>query len=142
MRMPPIDGVGRCKLQRWCVGEGESFSEGDVLCEIDSDLAVIEYKAQTSGILALCRARIGDKIVDGQILGVQVAHKSDAVHAAAWLHHVERMARREQAEMERLERREEAENEIIEEIERKKVKEEQEEQRRRQEEEKNKANST
>lgn len=117
--MPPIDGVGRCKLQRWCVSEGASFARGDVLAEIDSDLAVIEYKAQTGGVLALHRAKVGDKIVDGQILGVQVAETADVANAAAWLAHVEKLARREAAEMAQLEKMEEAEGEIIDDIERK-----------------------
>jgi len=39
LRMPPIDGVGRCKVLRWCVNEGDEFAAGAVLLEIDSDLA-------------------------------------------------------------------------------------------------------
>jgi pyruvate/2-oxoglutarate dehydrogenase complex dihydrolipoamide acyltransferase (E2) component len=119
LRMPPIDGVGRCRLQRWCVSEGASFARGDVLAEIDSDLAVIEYKAQTGGVLALRRAKEGDKIVDGQILGVQVLDVHDVPGAAAWLAHVERLARREAAELQKLEAQEEAESDVVDDIERK-----------------------
>jgi hypothetical protein len=118
LRMPPIDGVGRCKVQRWCVSEGDAFDRGDVLLEIDSDLAVIEYKAQSEGILALQRAKVGDKIVDGQIIGVQVAAQEDRANAPAWLAHVERMARAEQKELDRLEKQEEAESDIVDELER------------------------
>jgi len=119
--MPSIEGVGKCALQRWCVGEGESFRQGDVLAEIDSDLAVIEYKAQDDGIMALHRAHEGEKIIEGQILAVQVGSASEIPHALPWLHHVEKLARRERREIDRLHAQEEAEAEAIAQVEREAV---------------------
>jgi len=81
-------------------------------------VAVIEYKAQSGGILALRRVAVGSKIVAQQILGVQVSGQSERQHAPAWLAHVERMARAEQRENERLEKMEEAESDVVDELER------------------------
>lgn len=121
LRMPPIEGVGKCLLQRWCVPVGQSFRQGDVLAEIDSDLAVIEYKAQDDGIMALHRAHEGDKILEGQILAVQVGSAGEIPAALPWLHHVEKLARRERREIDRLHAQEEAEAEAIAQVEREAV---------------------
>lgn len=121
LRMPAVEGTGRMRLLRWHVSEGQSFDAGAVLADIDSALAVIEFKAQVAGVMGLLRKQPGSKIVEGEIIAVQVASPEQIPHAAAWLAHVERLARRERVERDK----EEAEEEALEEIEQ--MKQEQEE---------------
>ena len=109
--MPSIDGLGKCHLLRWLVKVGEEFHEGDVLCEIDSDLAVIEYKAQSDGILALIRTQAEEPIVEHQILALQVEHTDQIPNAKKWNAHMKVKEKKEKAELEEHEARERAEAE-------------------------------
>ena len=121
LRMPPIEGVGKCRLLRWVVEEGSRFEAGDVLAEIDSDLAVIEYKAQSGGVMALRRTQPGEQIIQGQILAVQVEEPDQIPQAQPWLKHVETIARRERLQREELEAKEEAEENAMRDIEKEKL---------------------
>lgn len=39
-------------ISQWKTGEGETFTAGDVLCEIETDKATIDFEAQDDGIIA------------------------------------------------------------------------------------------
>lgn len=108
--MPSIDGVGKCRLLRWLIPVGQEFSSGDVLCEIDSDLAVIDYKAQSSGVLAVVRTLSGERIYDeDQILGLQVERVEEIQNAEKWNQYMKAIEKKERAELEASEAKEEAE---------------------------------
>lgn len=108
LRMPDIEGVGKCRLLRWTIEVGRPFQEGEVLCEIDSDLAVIEYKAQSPGILALVRTQAGERITTDQVLALQVDSPDQIVHAEKWAAYVHAQERQDREEIEQREAKEEA----------------------------------
>jgi biotin carboxyl carrier protein len=107
LRMPSIDGVGKCRLLRWLVRPGEPFESGDVLAEIDSDLAVIEYKAQSDGMIALTRTAPGERIVDDQVLALQVASPEELPNAERWNAYMKAIEIKDKKELEEHEAREE-----------------------------------
>jgi len=113
LRMPEIEGVNNCTLLRWCVEVGSPYNDGDVLCEIDSDLAVIEYKAHESGILASHATPTGGKILEGQVLALAVDDEEQMKYVKEWKRY-QRLKEQEQekaAEEEaRKEREEDAES--------------------------------
>ena len=39
-------------IAEWTLGEGDSFSAGDVLCEIETDKATMSFEAQDDGAIA------------------------------------------------------------------------------------------
>ena len=39
-------------VQSWTVQEGEEFSEGDVLCQIETDKAAVDFEATEDGFMA------------------------------------------------------------------------------------------
>jgi pyruvate dehydrogenase E2 component (dihydrolipoamide acetyltransferase) len=55
-------------IVRWSIAENSAFSEGDVLCEVETDKATMEYEATDSGVLrkivapAKSKIRVGDTI--------------------------------------------------------------------------------
>jgi len=48
------------KINRWRLQEGDSFSKGDILLEIESDKAILEVEAQFNGRLVKIIAREGE----------------------------------------------------------------------------------
>ncbi len=72
-------------MSRWVITPGTEFSVGDVLCEIDSELAVIEYRAQSNGFFAKALTEQGTAIVPGQVLGVQVEAQEYLSKVEEWL---------------------------------------------------------
>eukprot|EP00586_Coscinodiscus_wailesii_P016171 CAMPEP_0172515012 /NCGR_PEP_ID=MMETSP1066-20121228/264578_1 /TAXON_ID=671091 /ORGANISM="Coscinodiscus wailesii, Strain CCMP2513" /LENGTH=444 /DNA_ID=CAMNT_0013295903 /DNA_START=360 /DNA_END=1694 /DNA_ORIENTATION=+ len=61
--------VGR--IAKWNKSEGESFIAGDVICEIETDKATVDFEAQDDGILA--KILIGDLGGDEFKVGVPIA---------------------------------------------------------------------
>lgn len=39
-------------IAKWNLGEGDAFAAGDVLCEVETDKATVDYEAQDDGIIA------------------------------------------------------------------------------------------
>ena len=61
------------KLLSWRKKEGETVSKGEPLLEVETDKAVVEVEATAHGILAGVKAREGDVIPVGQVIGWIVA---------------------------------------------------------------------
>lgn len=60
--------VGR--IAKWTKEEGDSFIAGDVICEVETDKATMDYEAQDDGILA--KILIGDIAGDEHKVGVPI----------------------------------------------------------------------
>jgi biotin carboxyl carrier protein len=76
LTLPEVE-MPNAKLLKWLVSPGSAVSSGDILAEIDSDLAEIEYKAQQNGYLAAVYVNPGESIEPDQIMGIQVASKEE-----------------------------------------------------------------
>ena len=57
------------KVTRWFAGEGESVAKGQPLFEIETDKAAMEVEAPASGVLRGVRAKSGDELPVGAIVG-------------------------------------------------------------------------
>ena len=42
-------------IAKWKLSEGASFAAGDVLCEIETDKATVDFEAQDEGVIAKVR---------------------------------------------------------------------------------------
>jgi len=51
-------------ISKWNLEEGESFTAGDVLCEIGTDKAIVDFEAQDDGILAKILHPAGEAELD------------------------------------------------------------------------------
>eukprot|EP00566_Odontella_aurita_P028285 CAMPEP_0113542316 /NCGR_PEP_ID=MMETSP0015_2-20120614/9537_1 /TAXON_ID=2838 /ORGANISM="Odontella" /LENGTH=195 /DNA_ID=CAMNT_0000442355 /DNA_START=22 /DNA_END=606 /DNA_ORIENTATION=+ /assembly_acc=CAM_ASM_000160 len=74
-------------IAKWTKAEGESFSAGDVLCEIETDKATVDYEAQDDGIVAKI-LREGDDAQDlsvGVPICVVVEEEEDAAAFAEYV---------------------------------------------------------
>jgi hypothetical protein len=71
LTLPDVE-LTNAKLLKWLVTAGAQVNAGDNLAEIDSDLAVIEYKAQQNGFLASVYLSPGDSIEADEIMGILV----------------------------------------------------------------------
>lgn len=67
--LSPTMETGR--VAKWHKGEGESFIAGDVICEIETDKATVDFEAQDDGIIA--KILIGDVGGDEHKIGVPIA---------------------------------------------------------------------
>ena len=47
-------------IVKWCVQEGETFAAGDVLCEVQTDKAVVSMEADDEGIMAKILVQEGE----------------------------------------------------------------------------------
>ena len=57
------------KMGRWFVAEGERVREGQPLFEIETDKAAMEVEAPASGVLRGVRAKTGDALPVGSVVG-------------------------------------------------------------------------
>ncbi|KAH9982433.1 pyruvate dehydrogenase [Lactifluus volemus] len=72
-------------ISAWKKAEGESFTSGDVLLEIETDKAVIDVEAQDDGILAKIVAQDGSKgVAVGSTIAI-LAEEGDDLSGAAQL---------------------------------------------------------
>ena len=58
-----------------------SFTPGQALCELDSDLAVIDYKAQDGGWMAVHAVREGEAVRADEVVAV-VCEREEELQAA------------------------------------------------------------
>jgi 2-oxoisovalerate dehydrogenase E1 component len=61
--------VSEGTLIRWAKAKGDKVSEGDLVAEIETDKAVVEIEAPTSGILHSVEAEVGQVIAMGARIG-------------------------------------------------------------------------
>lgn len=84
---PPHEVVGMPSLSptmeagtiaSWTTNEGEAFSAGDVLCEIETDKATVSFEAQDDGVIAKILADAGpDEINCGVPILITVEDEED-----------------------------------------------------------------
>lgn len=57
-------------LLNWLKNVGDSVNSGEVIAEIDADKATVEVEAPGSGVLLEQRAKTGDELSEGAVIGV------------------------------------------------------------------------
>jgi len=57
-------------IVEWKIEEGEKFSEGDVICEVETDKATMEYEAPFEGTLLKIVAPAGTSLQIGAVIGI------------------------------------------------------------------------
>ncbi len=68
--LPRVDmDMATGKMGRWFVAEGERVREGQLLFEIATDKAAMEVEAPASGVLRGVRAKAGDELPVGAVVG-------------------------------------------------------------------------
>jgi pyruvate dehydrogenase E2 component (dihydrolipoamide acetyltransferase) len=78
--MPAIEsGQETGVLIRWLKSPGDRVAKGEPLMEIETAKAQVEIEAPASGVLASVRAKAGDCVPIGQVMGLLL---SDAEHSA------------------------------------------------------------
>lgn len=80
VKMPSMhDGMEVGKLTEWCKEVGDKVKVGETLCEIETEVAFVEFEAQASGYLAAKLVEPGDKkiLIDEAI--ALIVHKSEDV---------------------------------------------------------------
>lgn len=64
--MPSLsESMKEGKFLRWCVAEGASVREGDVIAEVETDKANMEIEATADGKVTGLRARPGETVPVG-----------------------------------------------------------------------------
>lgn len=71
-------------LAKWLVKEGDTITSGDVLCEIETDKATMEYEAIDEGVLAKIVVPEGtDDVPVGQLIAIIAEEGEDAADVSA-----------------------------------------------------------
>jgi len=66
------------KLVEWCIEEGGHVYEGDMLCNVETDKAVVAFDATEEGYLAKIIVESGgDDLLLGTPIGIFVTEKED-----------------------------------------------------------------
>ncbi len=69
IRLPDIGDVGEVVVVEWLFDLGERVSEGDDLVEVETEKTSFVVPSPTSGRLRTIRAKAGDRLRIGEILG-------------------------------------------------------------------------
>lgn len=70
--------MGDAKLSKWLVQPNTPFTAECVLCELDTDMALIEYKADRPGWLAMHAVEEGDEVRVDQPIAVVCEREEQA----------------------------------------------------------------
>ena len=62
--------MGEARLSRWLVAPSSAYSTDCVLCELDTDMAVIDFKADRPGWLAVHTVKEGEEVHVDQPIAV------------------------------------------------------------------------
>ena len=101
LRVPHLE-LGDARLSKWLVPADTAFPSGCVLCELDTDMAVIEYKADRPGWLALHIVQEGDEVHVDQPIAVACDSEEQAERVRQeWGEKVERKERERELRAER-----------------------------------------
>jgi len=77
IQMPEfVENCKENKLLKWLVGEGDEIQSGQAICEIETDIAVLEMQSQHHGFLGRILVKNGFVKV-GKVIGVLVSQKAD-----------------------------------------------------------------
>ncbi len=78
-RFPDVgEGIHEGELVKWIVKEGDVVKEHDVLCEIETDKAVVEIPAPVAGTILKIYHKEGDTVKVGEVL-VTIGAKGEKV---------------------------------------------------------------
>ena len=80
LRIPNLE-LGEAQLSSWLVPPGAHFTTGTPLCELDSDLAVIDYRAQQAGWMAKHAVSQGEPVHVDQVIAVVCDNEEDVGRA-------------------------------------------------------------
>jgi pyruvate dehydrogenase E2 component (dihydrolipoamide acetyltransferase) len=64
-------------IVKWNRAEGDTFSSGDVLCEVETDKATMEYEAASDGTLRKITAPAGSKVRVGDLIAINATADED-----------------------------------------------------------------
>ena len=67
-------------IVRWIKREGDTVSQGDILCEVETDKATMEYESPADGVLLKIFVRQGQTAAIGEIIAV-IGEESEQVEA-------------------------------------------------------------
>ncbi|MGO1543240.1 MAG: pyruvate dehydrogenase complex dihydrolipoamide acetyltransferase [Gulosibacter sp.] len=82
VRMPQLAAGGdNASIQSWLVAKGDTVAQGDPIAEIETEKAVVEYEAETAGVLAGTLAEAGDTVEVGEPIAV-IAESGESVEDA------------------------------------------------------------
>merc|ERR1740133_537871 len=65
-------------IASWKVGEGEAFGAGDVIAEVETDKATVDFEAQDEGVIAKILSAAGAEVNVGDRIVVIVEDVADA----------------------------------------------------------------
>ena len=86
LRMPEIAAnTTHARLETWTVNEGDPVSQGDLLAEIETEKAMVEFKAETGGILHRRLVEPGKDVAVGSPIAVLRSVDEDEVDLEALL---------------------------------------------------------
>lgn len=57
-------------IAKWNINEGDSFSSGDVICEVETDKATMDYESPSDGTLLKIVAKQGKKVKVGETIAI------------------------------------------------------------------------
>lgn len=72
LNIPQMGSVENAKILEWRISEGDSFKEGDILYEVETDKTATEVEAVEAGILARQIGRTDDEMKIGDKVGLWV----------------------------------------------------------------------
>lgn len=67
-------------IVKWIKSEGDHINSGDVLCEVETDKATMDYESTTDGILLKIVAQTGSKVKVGETIAVAGASGENIEH--------------------------------------------------------------
>lgn len=83
IKVPSLgESVSEATVATWFKQEGEAVMQDQPICELETDKVTLEVNASTTGVLKSIKAKVGDKVEPGGILGVIEAGAAGAVAAA------------------------------------------------------------
>lgn len=85
LNIPHMGSVENAKLLAWVVREGQSFGEGDILYEVETDKTATEIEADEPGILVRCLAEPDAQMKVGELVGLWAAAGTSQADIAAAL---------------------------------------------------------
>jgi len=79
LEMPALSPtMAQGNISKWLISEGDAFSPGDAICDIETDKATVSYDVQDSGFLAKILAQDGAQNIEvGEPIAVTVEEAED-----------------------------------------------------------------
>jgi 2-oxoglutarate dehydrogenase E2 component (dihydrolipoamide succinyltransferase) len=83
IKVPSLgESVSEATVATWFKQEGEAVVQDQPICELETDKVTLEVNASATGVLKSIKAKVGDKVEPGGILGMIEAGAAGAVAAA------------------------------------------------------------